>query len=352
MSNLLVEALTGVWYIGYYQPQRKSYYNPRLKDFERRLRQSYPLGDETFHIDHGRDYFAFFERMGDMFYFALTHPSMGPPSFVNLPKEKGSSTEGASKEEVFGSVCYVLQDLPLRVPLRVKGKAGPPLRVRVAYLCDLKIDPRYRGLGYTNLLWTRTIPTILLRTRYFYAISMNPKEGESNPILEMGKHQILPWGRSIEEAGKIVIYSLSEKEFYGVFDVVMSVKRRFGTVSFLSLEGIKDIIIDANPRKGTFHQKGPSSEGTSERRLNLFHLYHPDGGGGAGGGVARGGKKYLLPPSNPLDPVTIMFCTPKGSYLHRQLLEAQIKSSGEATIIAYGLETAGVDWEFIQTCNI
>lgn len=340
MSNLLVEALTGVWYIGYYQPQRKSYYNPRLKDFERRLRQSYPLGDETFHIDHGRDYFAFFERMGDMFYFALTHPSMGPPSFVNPPKkESPKEREG----EVFGSVCYVLQDLPLNNSnrhLRLKSRSALPLRVKVAYLCDLKIDPRYRGLGYTNLLWTRTIPTILLRTRYFYAISMNPQEGESNPILEMGKHQILPWGRSIEEAGKIVIYSLSEKEFYGVFDVVMSVKRRFGTVSFLSLEGIKDIIIDANPRKGS-----------SERRLNLLHLYHPDVGGDAGG-AARGGKKYLLPPSNPLDPVTIMFCTPKGSYLHRRLLEAQIKSSGEATIIAYGLETIGVDWEFIQTCNI
>ena len=32
---------------------------------------TYPYGDQFFKIDHGKDYFAFFERLGKLYYYVL-----------------------------------------------------------------------------------------------------------------------------------------------------------------------------------------------------------------------------------------------------------------------------------------
>src|SRR5258705_11548925 len=92
MSNVLIELLTNIWYIGDWYPSRYSTYNQYMKDFEQRMSHWYPLGDDTFRIDHGDNYFSFFRRMGEPFYYAI---------FQEQEQEQ------KQKYVVIGTVCYV-----------------------------------------------------------------------------------------------------------------------------------------------------------------------------------------------------------------------------------------------------
>ena len=44
----------------------KKKYHYGIKEFEKKLSNWYPLGDDFFRIDHGKNYYKFFERLGDM----------------------------------------------------------------------------------------------------------------------------------------------------------------------------------------------------------------------------------------------------------------------------------------------
>ncbi len=49
-------------------PELRPRFGARIQALE--ANSTYPLGAERFRIDHGRDYFAFFERMGELLYLA------------------------------------------------------------------------------------------------------------------------------------------------------------------------------------------------------------------------------------------------------------------------------------------
>lgn len=90
-----------------------------LRALERGI--SYPLGDsERFFIDHGEAYHPFFSRLGDA-YFLLAldgHKVVGALSGVFKPARSGARSHEA------------------------------------VYLCDLKLDPAYRGQGVARgMLW-------------------------------------------------------------------------------------------------------------------------------------------------------------------------------------------------------
>lgn len=50
-------------------------FRSRIADLEQAT--SYPLGGDRFEIDHGEDYFAFFTRLGQLYYYVVLDGDRG-----------------------------------------------------------------------------------------------------------------------------------------------------------------------------------------------------------------------------------------------------------------------------------
>jgi GNAT superfamily N-acetyltransferase len=108
----------------------------------------YPLGDDAFRISHGTSYLAFFERMGEVAYYALED-------------EAGLAAVG----------CGVL---------RPDGGPGLPRRW---YVGDLKVRPDARGRHLPVMLLRRAFMQNYLRCGRGYAVAMNPADGRVPPAV-------------------------------------------------------------------------------------------------------------------------------------------------------------------------
>lgn len=176
--------------------EKKAELNIKLKDFEEKLRHWYPLGDDCFNITHGDNYYAFFERLGDL------HMSI-------LMEDK----------EVIGTAFGVLRKL----------------KEPVWYLCDLKLDRKHRG---------KQIPFKMLKSAFnkynlsnkIYGISMN-KDNEENRIVKLANNIPLI---KFSLACKLMIYSINYEELSMIQDIIIKYR---GPISFLSLHNIKDLIL-------------------------------------------------------------------------------------------------------------
>jgi hypothetical protein len=186
MSNAVIEYISNIWYVGDWMKHRYDSYNPYMKKFEAELKQNYPLGEESFTIDHGENYFMFFRRLGEPFYYAIF-----------------------DEDRVVGTVCYVYRKI-----------AGD----YVMYMCDLKFNKTVRGHGLMTKMLYRTIPNCLLRTLKFYAISMNDSEIAVNRIFSMGNNLGDRYNIKIENGGVLAIYSLNYDQMCFVHDLVIMMK--------------------------------------------------------------------------------------------------------------------------------
>lgn len=163
----------------------------------------YPLGDDTFRVSHGADYFAFFERMGEVIYYAV---------------EEGG--------ELVAVGCGVLRPAP----------AGGR---RCFYLCDAKVRPSHRG---------RHVPLLMLRRGFFqnylrcprgYFVAMNPADGRVPPAARLLAHfKWIPMS---------MIDSL-QLDIYAADAVVMRDARALvedgrGPAHFVSMRGVKDLLL-------------------------------------------------------------------------------------------------------------
>ena len=122
---------------------------PRWQDELEALEQHsiYPLGDDAFRISHGVDYFAFFERMGEVAYYAL---------------EEGGGLVAVG--------CGVLRP----------ARGSQPRRW---YVGDLKVRPDARGRHLPVSLIRRGFLQNYLRCRRGYAVAMNPADGRVPPAV-------------------------------------------------------------------------------------------------------------------------------------------------------------------------
>lgn len=295
MSLTFLEYMTDIWYVGDWHPQRYTSYNRYVQDYEKRLGQKYPLGEDTFKIDHGKNYFNFFRRLGEPFYYVIF-----------------------KDQKVVGTICYVYR------------KIGSE---HVMYLCDLKFDPVVRGTGLMTKVMYRTVPTCLLRTNKFYAISMNDTENSPNRIMSMGKGMGQRYGIDIESGGTLYLYSLDYDQMCFVHDLVewhkTSIRGVDKTISYVSLKGIKDLVITSNDE--------------STYVMKLLHVSYIDAKNTSSD---TNGTSF----STPLIGYTHMFCTHKNSELVQDLKQFNILPSSTAQIIHYNMDQ--FDWEIIQTCDI
>jgi hypothetical protein len=163
----------------------------------------YPLGADSFRIDHGADYFAFFRRLGELHYYVAVED-----------------------EEVLAVGAGVLRTEP----------------ERTWYLCDVKVRSRSRGRHLPLRMLSRVFLPNYLKCRRGYAVSMNSSDGSPNRIVRLMSR--FRWAPT-SVGTRLALFSLDEP---GMRLAAPLVQRHRGAMTYLSLAGKKDIILSSTGR--------------------------------------------------------------------------------------------------------
>lgn len=257
--------------------------------FEKRLANRYPYGEDKFHIDHGENYFAFFERLGDLHYIAKIEP----------------------KGNIVGSVACILRKIKRWDP---NNFHSPQKLTNVWYIGDLKLDPSYRNQRFPLKIFLRCGVPFWFKSNRVYAISM---DSGSNPNRILKLAQKIPFG-NFKNGGKLYIYSLNKTEIQNIHSILTL---RFGSYHFVDLKGVKDLILES-----------------SGERMKIKHLVR---------------DCYISPKSlesQECDSFTHMFCLHSSDSLIERLKGLGITTQTTATIIHRGMENT--DWSFINTSEL
>ena len=245
-------------------------------------RATYPLGDDFFQIAHGSDYFRFFERLGKMVYYAIVDEEAG----------------------VIGAAAGIIRKLPFREGTTPRS---------TFYLCDFKIEPRFRGRSIGLKMAGHGFFRNYLRCPRGYAITMNDPTQDTNRIVYLaGKFR---WASS-EVAGPLFIFSLEHDDMMRHASLL---EEHRGPLSYLSLGGVKDIILKS----------------TGEA-MRLLHVQF--------GPCAEPGHPA------PLAGHTHMFCSLAGDPLTEALEARGVAPSASAAIVFHRMHEC--DWRFILTSDI
>lgn len=244
---------------------------------------TYPLGHDRFAIDHGVDYFAFFRRLGELCYFV--------------------ALDG---ERVVAVCAAVLRSLP-----RAPGAKAEP----AWYLCDLKVHPSYRTQHIPFRMFLHGFPGKYARCQRGYGVSMNPGDGSPNPVVRLATHFHLA---PAKVATTLSLYSLSAEAMQ---DVAPLLTRERGPLGFLSLGGVKDIVLEST------HAPMP-----------LLHVQF--------GPAATQRGAFAAPQPGHVH----MFCVPAGDPLEPALAALGLTPSATASVIQHRM--ADWDWRVLLTSDI
>ena len=250
---------------------------------------SYPLGDDRFEIDHGEDYFAFFDRLGETHYCV--------------------ALDG---EQVVAVVCNVLRSVP-----RHEGVKPEP----IWYGCDLKVHPDYRGRWLPWKMLTSALSSKNLECGRGYGISMNPGDRSGNRMVRLCERFTLA---SMRVGTSLVFYSLTADKMRQVAPLVQNERGRLG---YLFLGGIKDIVLQ--------------STGAA---MPLLHLQF-----GPCAETDHSGKRGQWF-TEPQTGYVHMFCIPEEDDLARGMQERGFPPSATATVIQHRM--SDWDWRFVLTSDI
>lgn len=191
----------------------------------------YPLGEDHFRIDHGRDYFAFFDRLGDLAYYVA-----------------------AEDGEVLAVGCGVIRLLP---------GLGPAW-----YVGDLKVRPDRRGEHIPLRMLAAAFAAEYPRCTRGYGISMNPPEGDNRVLRIVRRFPLIP----IVHAATLGFFSLSAADMRRA---APEVQHHRGPLAYLSLRGVKDLVLEStgSPLPLLHVQHGPlAAPGHSDPVEGAVHM--------------------------------------------------------------------------------
>lgn len=207
---------------------------PQLRQLEQSI--DYPFGDDRFRIDHGPEYFEFFDRLGE-------------------------------------TVCYIATDdfdLAAIGIAVLRSLPHPNTAAKAWYLCDLKVSPKFRGRGLTTKLFKSGFLSCYLKSSKAYGISMNPSDGRPNPVVKLLGN--LPWA-PLKVASQLQIYSL---DYETMTEASLLLKKYRGQLTYLSHAGRKDLILKStNTALPLLHaQFGPCADhGLNEPQKGFAHMF-------------------------------------------------------------------------------
>ncbi|MEM9215444.1 MAG: hypothetical protein AAGD25_14000 [Cyanobacteria bacterium P01_F01_bin.150] len=280
--------------------EERSRFQTRIAALEKEA--IYPIGDDFFQLDHGDDYFAFFDRLGEVKYY------------VGLETHNDWNDDGDRDEHdhrVVAVGAWVLRQLP--------DTSGSSPRC-AWYLCDFKVHPDYQR----QLLSLRLLRYAISQNQAIcdrgYAISMNPSGDRDNRLVKaFCRFRSIHFHHSVN----LGIYSL-EASSMRILEPLLRHHR--GPISYLSLKGIKDLRLQS-----------------SGQMLPLLHVQW---------GNHKGHLSHI-PQSTRPEPVagyTHMFCVPENDKLTDVLAQKGIQPGAIASVISHGMDNT--DWRFILTSDI
>ena len=177
-------------------------YQEGLRRLEKEIR--YPLGSDFFYIDHGDDYFRFFDRLGELSFY------------IGLNEDKVVACAGAS--------------------LRTLPQSDGSL-ITTWYLCDLKVSPHFRGEGFLDQVLNLALADCYEVCPKAYAISMNEPGSKGSRITRWIKRKTkMPF----EEGPALLFFNLEEKDMIQSQEIV---EKALGPISFLDVSNEKDILV-------------------------------------------------------------------------------------------------------------
>jgi len=294
----------GPYYVGSNMPARQLLYHDKLLEFEHKLSNFYPLGDDFFKIDHGKNYFAFFERMGELnmqVYF-----------------------DNASN--IIASGAGVLKNIRTNFN-------NSDTNIKAWYICDLKVDPKFRQNRFPIKMLLKTFLLSYIKSNKCYAITMNQSSFDKNNVYATNKivrlaNRIKIVNFAFKFSGLLYIYSVDYDKMKTLHDVI---KEKRGSISYLSLYGIKDLILQStNKPLNILHVQYNTLKNNNntkkEKNLDSYTYLKP--------------QKYC----------THMFCCHENDELKTILDKLNIHTNVTASILQHGLNNC--DWKFVQTSEI
>lgn len=278
-------------------------YNKLLKNFEVSLRNYYPLrNNETFYIDHGNDYCAFFKRMGNMFMVIYEQ-----------------------NNKIVGNACGVLRNIQ-----------NNKLNQKIWYICDLKIDKQYRGKHIPFKMLCSAIHLVRL-SKKGYAITMNKTDESSknNKVVRLSS-KINYSGVNFKYAGNILIYSVDYSTIQTIKQLLEEIK---GKMHFVSLKGIKDLVI--------LKKIESDNKNEFEENMKLLHVNFNKNENN------KSENDTSIKYDDPIDGYTYMFCFHELDPIIKKLDLIDIKTDITASLIQCGMSDLNPeDWDFIQSSEI
>ena len=198
----------------------------------------YPLGDDFFEIDHGSNYFAFFDRMG-----------------------KSSTYIAKMQSELAAVGSLILRKIP--------SQHGKPAE-NCWYLCDLKVARGFRRQRIPLRIFTKGFPKKYPICPRGYAVSMNPGDGSENPVVRLASHiGLVP----VRTGPILLFYSLNHREFQRTR---AAIEFHRGPVGFRSMRGVKDIVLKSTdqPMDILHLQFGPCADSNkNEPEEDSVHMF-------------------------------------------------------------------------------
>lgn len=188
-------------------PSLRSYYKDELRDFAHNFQ--YPFGQDSFVIDHGQNYFTFFDRLGKPYIYI-----------------------GEEDNKIIAMIIIVLRDIDLY---------GQGIKQKIWYICDLKIHPNFRG----NYFVQKVVEIVSAKYRYLsskvYGVSMNSLKGPNRLISFANRINNL----GLELSGELNFYLLTFSQLIKVKNLLI---KDYITFNFISLLRKKDLILNSTKK--------------------------------------------------------------------------------------------------------
>lgn len=261
-----------------------------------------------------RDNFTLLEKMGKIYYFTIQY------NIFTLNENEKNENQLVG----FGSAILINYSL-LDRNIRLKTKRD----LLYWYLSDFKIEKNHRGNNLTAQLFTMMFNKFSDRSRRGYLIT-----SDKQIIHIMEKMNKMIGYKSVQIT--LLIYYVSAEKMETIERFFSCA---FGSVSYISLEGTNNYVLDKNNTS-----VNPTLIGNQNRvypdGLNIYHLQY-------GSFASKSGTVSLC--DVPGD-ATIMFCFPDNSSLKNILQTFGFSSNDFLTILSWGMSF--FDWHEILTSNI